>query len=477
MWLAHCIVEGVILGNALGRIARPPILRLMAPRLAILATGFDPDFYLRQFAGDRAQRVARGPLLHYALLGWLLGRSPAPCFDPAFYRRNNPGMPAAIDPLFHYLTVARQRGAPRNEIEARGEPPPWRQASPAVLVFNHGRGGGSSRFLDGYEGSLAESGHNVLRVRIVPKTRALAVVDGVTVDLAKGQDALVDFARQRGVTRLLVNHLVDRPPEMMTWVQTLAAELGVPYEVVLHDYYVLCPRIDMVKGDATFCDIAPAEACVGCVTRYGAEVQQFDPRSWRRNHLAFLENARQIVVPSRDLATRLQPYLKSPISIWQPEDDAALPAERAPSLSTSEPLRIVTLGALSVAKGLRVVQALAEAAESVEAPLSVSVLGAAAEALPPSVEVRGPYRPGDLDRMIEQAAPHVVFLPAIWPETWSFALSDALRNRLPVVAFDIGAPADRLRSLGRGHIWPLAMSKDPRRLLAAFLELRERWVR
>ena len=60
--------------------------------------------------------------------------------------------------------------------------------------------------------------------------------------------------------------------------------------------------------------------------------------------------------------------------------------------------------------------------------------------------------------------PIVGDLPAIWPETWSFALSDALNSGLPVVAFDIGAPGERLRALGRGHLLPLAMSQDPRRL-------------
>jgi hypothetical protein len=475
-WLADLLVEGIMLGSAVGRIARPVVRRAMAPRLAMLATGFDADFYLRQFAGHRAQRVACDPLLHYAMLGWRHGRSPAPRFDPAFYRRDNPQMPA-IDPLYHALTAPRHRPAPANEIEMQRALPPWRPASPAVLVFNHARGGGSSRFLETYERSLAESGHNSLRVRTVPKTRALAVVDGLVVDLEKGRDALADFARERGVARLLVNHLVDRPPAMMSWLQALAAQLGVPYDVVLHDYYVLCPRIDMVKGDATFCEIAPVETCVRCVSRYGAEVEHFDPNSWRNDHLAFLENAGQIVVPSRDLATRLQPWLKRPIDVWQPEDDAALPPERAPRLTGGEPLRIVTLGTLTVAKGLRVVQALAEVSEAADAPLSVSVLGWASETMPPGVKVRGAYRPDSLERMIEEAAPHVVFLPAIWPETWSFALSDALRKGLAVVAFDIGAPAARLRSLGRGHVWPLAMSRDPHRLLAAFLELRDRWMR
>jgi hypothetical protein len=78
--------------------------------------------------------------------------------------------------------------------------------------------------------------------------------------------------------------------------------------------------------------------------------------------------------------------------------------------------------------------------------------------------------------LLAEAAPHVVFLPAIWPETWSFVLTSALEQGLPVIVFDIGAPAARLRRLGRGHVLPLELSKDTGKLLETLMELRDSWV-
>jgi len=92
------------------------------------------------------------------------------------------------------------------------------------------------------------------------------------------------------------------------------------------------------------------------------------------------------------------------------------------------------------------------------------------------VQVSGFYRAEDLGRLIEEARPHVVFLPSIWPETWSFVLSAALRQGLPVIAFDIGAPAERLRRLSRGHLLPSQMASIPTELLTEFRRLRSRWV-
>lgn len=474
--LAVLFVEGMVLGRLFGMF-RPAMLHVLAPRLAVLERGFDRDFYLRQFSDERQRRrVARAPLLHYALLGWRTRRAPAPAFDPAFYRRRNLQRPAGMDPLFHHLEQPRVERSPRNEVEARTDRPPWREGAEAVLVFHHGRGGGSSHFLDLYERSLEHAGHNVLRARTILGAPALAVVGDRTFDLATGLEALVQFARQRGATRLLVNHLIDRPVQMMAWVRDLGARLGVPYDVIVHDYFMLCPRINLVTGPGAFCDVAPPEVCVPCVTADGAEAGDFDPLSWRADHLAFLASADRVVAPSDDLAARIERYLPRPITVWEPGNDAGYPPERVPSLGATEHLRVVTLGGLNVSKGLRVVQDLAEAAEEAGAPLLLSVLGPASEALPPCVTVSGPYRSEELGRLLAEAAPHMVFLPAIWPETWSFVLTSALEQGLPVIVFDIGAPAARLRRLGRGHVLPRELSKDTGKLLATLMELRDSWV-
>lgn len=475
--LLTLFVERVLLGTLSGERISPYMARILAARLAVLERGFDRDFYLRQFEDEvQRRRVARAPLLHYALLGWRFRRAPAPEFDPAFYRRQYPQRPANIDPLFHHLEASRTRTVPRNEVEARACRPPWREGADTTLVLHHGRGGGSSRFLDRYEKSIERNGHNVLRARAVLNAPTLAVIGDRTFDLASGLHELEGFARERNVRRLLVNHLVDRPSEAMGWLQNLRARLDVPYDVILHDYFMLCPRIDLVTGTGVCCEAAPPETCVRCVEDYGAEAADVDAWTWRRDHLEFLSGAARIIAPSDDLATRMQRYLAKEIEVWEPEQDTVLPPERAPRVVDGEPLRIATLGALNVSKGLRVVQALAAAIDEAGAPLRLSVLGPASEPLRPSVRVVGAYHPQDLDRLLTDAAPHLVFLPAIWPETWSFVLTAALVRGLPVAVFDTGAPAARLRRLGRGHVLPLQLSRDPAALVVGLLKMREGWM-
>jgi hypothetical protein len=52
------------------------------------------------------------------------------------------------------------------------------------------------------------------------------------------------------------------------------------------------------------------------------------------------------------------------------------------------------------------------------------------------------------------------FVTSIWPETWSLALGDIWRAGLPAVAFDIGAPAERIRRTGRGFLLSLGLAAN-----------------
>ena len=68
------------------------------------------------------------------------------------------------------------------------------------------------------------------------------------------------------------------------------------------------------------------------------------------------------------------------------------------------------------------------------------------------VFVTGPYSEGEAPHLLRRERPDLVFLPSVWPETWSYVLDEALESGLPIVAFDLGAIAERLRAAERGRV-------------------------
>ncbi|OQY12673.1 MAG: hypothetical protein B6I31_02740 [Desulfobacteraceae bacterium 4572_19] len=73
--------------------------------------------------------------------------------------------------------------------------------------------------------------------------------------------------------------------------------------------------------------------------------------------------------------------------------------------------------------------------------------------------------------MIGELKPHLVWFPALWPETYSYTLSESLKVALPIVAPDIGSFAERLA--GRPFSWIVPWDQSVSQRLDLFLSIRE----
>jgi hypothetical protein len=59
--------------------------------------------------------------------------------------------------------------------------------------------------------------------------------------------------------------------------------------------------------------------------------------------------------------------------------------------------------------------------------------------------------------LIAKHQPQLGFVPSVCPETWCLGLDELWRAGLATAAFDLGAPADRIRTTGRGFLLPLGL--------------------
>jgi len=71
------------------------------------------------------------------------------------------------------------------------------------------------------------------------------------------------------------------------------------------------------------------------------------------------------------------------------------------------------------------------------------------------VTVVGNYETSDLPRLISEYKINVVFISSIVPETFSYTLSEAIKMKLPVICFDLGAQGNRVKNYDLGQVMPL----------------------
>ncbi len=70
------------------------------------------------------------------------------------------------------------------------------------------------------------------------------------------------------------------------------------------------------------------------------------------------------------------------------------------------------------------------------------------------LKVTGAYRREDLVALVEENGVNMFFFPSIWPETFSYVVAEMIALGLPIVAFDLGAPAERLRHYRSARLAP-----------------------
>lgn len=261
-------------------------------------------------------------------------------------------------------------------------------------------------------------------------------------------DIVHEVLRTVGVDRIHFHHTMGIPAA----VQRLPRDLGVDYDVTLHDYYLINGNPTLADAEGRYCWDEPDG------DRRCAQARPL-PRGvtlaqWREAQRALLAGAQRILVPSRAtraLIRRAYPGLE-PIVAPHPEriHDHPYPDPFVPAVNADEPLRIAVVGALNREKGADRLEACARVAHKQGRKLRWRLIGYAYRPLD-GVSSTGPYDGEDLDAMIEAEAPHVIWFPAQWPETYSYTLSAALRSGRPIVAPDLGAFPER--TLGRPLTW------------------------
>ena len=339
---------------------------------------------------------------------------------------------------------------------------------PVILMITHGFGGGVRRHID----SLVERYRDTARVLLLEGTdrgAALSVAalpDRPVLTLpADRLDDLVSVLRSASLSRVHIHHLLQMDMD----IRALVHRLGVPFDVTVHDYYAICPQINLLRWDVgLYCGEPGPAACNACIADQSSHGAR-DIVSWRRDWAWQFMEAERVICPSVDVKARLDrhgvgeralvvPHEQQTDKVWT----TRLPDFPAP------PLRVLLLGVLANHKGARAVAEVAEAAAP--GTIELHLIGHLEPSFPQPVrkliKATGPYHDRDLPALLQRIDPHVFWFPSSAPETYSYTLSTAIATGLPIVATDLGSFKERLA--GRPYSWLVDHRGSSTEWLAAF---------
>lgn len=268
-----------------------------------------------------------------------------------------------------------------------------------------------------------------------------------------------------GIEAILISSLIGHALDALT--------TGLPTVIIAHDYYPFCPAIVIQFGEV--CDHCEPERLERCFAeneqnRFFRNVSAGEWLSLRRRfaRLAAIDSVR-FVAPSLRVAHHWQilvPELRDQSLTVIPHGLDFMPAIK-PAPVAGERLRVVILGSLARQKGRALFEQIWPLiADRVDLYLIGCDGGGETIQGQPGITIIPHYHRADLGAVLAGIQPEVGLLLSIWPETFSYTLSELWLLGIPVVATNLGSFADRIQDGVNGFLCPPQAEVIAERLLA-----------
>ena len=270
-----------------------------------------------------------------------------------------------------------------------------------------------------------------------------------------------------------------------------AQKKNIPTVLTIHDFWFLCHKLHLINGNKFQCR-GPLGG-VKCAFCFGAE----DKGSWRwmktlfylipfiyrtQYQLRALQSVDVLISPAKFIQKKISPYrghnqqsnyIPYAIPIYK------TPVTHARQIDKNHPkeLRFGYLGTIKRHKGLHL---LIEAFNGlVDQKATLNIYGDMAKdkfyyhelrqnCLNDRVFFKGPYDNQRLHELFKEI--DVLIVPSIWPETGPMVILEALSNQVPVIASDLGGPAELIHDGKNGFLFKPGDSKSLLRCLQSILD-------
>jgi hypothetical protein len=472
------------IGRAIITRSKAPVNNLRTVRKIARSEYFDRNWYLEKNPDVAISYI--DPARHYFTIGWREGRDPSPIFSNRDYLRHNPDVARMeINPLAHYIVFSaseKRIGGVIKPIAKKYETiDPLLVAAavryrsdtrPVILMLLHQLGGGAQYHVYRLAETLATQAQ-ILILKVGPSfVYNLSVLDG-----DKHREFRLHGYSFGDLRKLLNLFNVQRIHVHHTYgfsdLTSFLSQVDLPYDLTIHDYMLVCPRIYLYREGRGYCGEPDETACTECLRQH-PPAMSLDIVWWRWKGRELIEGAERVICPSRDCALRIVRYAPQAKLVVIPHEKQVLfnrRKARVPPLSPGQPMRVIVLGVMSEHKGGHFLLECVSAWKNASLAIEVTLIGEALVAeLVGHVSITGPYEPAELPRLIADIDPHLIFYPQRCPETYSYTLSEGLMAGAAILAPDLGAFSERVQ--GAEWCWLYDPASDPDELTELMRRIR-----
>lgn len=224
------------------------------------------------------------------------------------------------------------------------------------------------------------------------------------------------------------------------------------YTYHIHDFHCICPGISLVVNNWDCSLNCESHNCKFDKFNFG---YNGDIAVWRNKWFSLLKLVNMIVCFSENSKKKL-------LSVYSGLDSTQIKI-RPHSMEYCNfvpiknidilPFHIGFIGSVHYAlKGRFVVQ---ELLNKLPESVPITFVGSTKKQIGikrNNTEYLGAYKQADLQKIIEENKISFVIFPSVCSETFSYLISELMKLNIPIICFDLGAQADKLRTYKKGFV-------------------------
>lgn len=355
-----------------------------------------------------------------------------------------------------------------------------------ILNVTHSLGGGTEKHVFEITEKLIYEGFSVLSLQPGIKNNIILSIENkyplpnLRIRLESINEISI-FLNELEIDFIHIHHLKGFSNSFIDNFLEAIIKNEIPYYFTLHDYYAICPRINLIDESGLFCGEPTKEQCNICI-RTCNDSMGYSIERWRGWYQKILENAHKIFVPDLDVKWRFMRYfaniefvVRPHFDSWQYDESTLNNIQN--TQSSSKIKRIGIIGAIGLHKGFYILKEVSEICSRYGFNLEFIVIGYTQDDIffenQNNVKILGKYQDSKLMDIINQEHLDAIWFPAISPETYSYTLSACLITGLPIIAFDFGAIGRRLAGVKNYIPVPLECMLNPGSIIQYLLKEKE----
>ena len=240
--------------------------------------------------------------------------------------------------------------------------------------------------------------------------------------------------------------------EVAYYIQTIASKL-TKFTIPIHDYYFLCPSIFLLNKDKKYCNIpSDNRLCDDCFKNYKFNRDFKNIANFRQMWQVIFDLSNQILVFSHSSKEMLNKVYNIQNDKYMLIPHKVTWINRKCKNSTNKThLNIGILGHLCLHKGLGIMEDLFE--KSLNLPYMFILFGNLSSSKNyMNLTICGEYHRKDIVDNVEKYDIDIFVMPSICPETFSYTTEEIILMNKPIICFNLGAQAERVRKYHKGYI-------------------------